>query len=119
MEGERRKYRRKLFCVPVVIKEREGEGYYVDYSSDISEGGMLIHTQDLKRPGEKLTVSFRFPESIHWIEVECEVVWTSKQEGMVPAMGLKFVNLTEEDREYIRRYMEREGRALIEEKEIP
>ena len=87
----------------------------MDHTSDISEGGVLIHTTRLRKPGERIKISFRFPDSIHWIDVECEVVWASKQDDVVPAMGLRFLNLKEEDRKYIRKYMEKEGKSILEE----
>ncbi len=114
MTQERRRFRRKLYCVPVMIRDAQKGTFYVDHVTDISEGGLLIHTLHLHAPGERIQVAFRFPDSIRWIEAECEVVWSTLQEDVIPAMGLRFVSLSDDDREYIRRYVEKEEQPVID-----
>lgn len=112
---ERRKFKRKLYCLPVIIKDEKNGYFYIDYTTDISEGGLLIHSDKTYPPGTELELAFRFPDSINWINSKCSVVWSTKKDDIIPAMGLRFKNLNENDRRTIKSYLKEKILNSVEE----
>lgn len=108
MDRERRRFQRRLFCIPVIIKDDKRGYFYVDHTTDISEGGLLIHSSNIYSPGKELEVLFRFPDSLDWIKCKCLVVWSTKVEDLVPAMGLRFISISEKGKKVLKRYIEKE-----------
>lgn len=115
---------RKLICIPIFFSE-EGKGLFkVDYSTDLSEGGVLIQTQEPLPVGTKLDIKFRLPGGIKLIETKGEVVWSHKKIGgetildLVPGMGVKFLNLDEESKKYIEVFIKNEREAKVFEEDL-
>ncbi|MBI3995317.1 MAG: PilZ domain-containing protein [Nitrospirae bacterium] len=96
--GERRKYRRVTIFQEMFFGDRG-----VRKMDDISEQGMFITTSDVFMKGSILDLKFRLFNDDQPIAVKAEVRYV--QEGM--GMGVRFMNLKPEDRERIKKFVER------------
>ncbi len=97
---ERRTFRR----VPMVtqIQGEAGGMPYIAEARNISVGGMLIRTTQTFAEGQTIQVRFVLPDSTKLISVVCRVQHVSPE----AYMGIRFENLTAEDRELIRKYVD-------------
>ena len=81
------------------------------YLSNISQGGIFIQTKEPLKRREKLNLKIFLPNEEKGLEVFCEVAWSRKEERVTPkgrypqGMGLKFLNLSPEDKERISRIL--------------
>jgi uncharacterized protein (TIGR02266 family) len=83
--------------------------FYNGFSENISEGGIFIATHDPLPMGEVVQLSFKLPSG-HEVNVHGEVRWIRDAHVMgdaTPGMGLKFNDLSEEDRVAIENFLER------------
>ncbi len=99
--------------MPVLLSIESINKFKIDYTTDMSIGGLLIQTEEPYDKGTKLDIRFRIPGAIKLIEVKGEVVWSHKyipgteptQESL-PGMGIRFLELDEQSRLYITSYVE-------------
>ncbi len=117
MIAEQRRSRR----VPIAIKLRLREsGTDVSASfdcRDISEGGVFVRSSLLWDPGERFELRFTLPDAEREIRVNGEVVRAedryllfpdlADRQPPAPGMGIRFLDLTDEDRRLIRQFLER------------
>lgn len=82
----RRRYPRKT-CT-ITIHYATLDQVFTSYIHDISTGGIYIETKEELRPGERLRMSFRFPDYAKPLMVEGEVARKDDK-----GIGVKFVNL--------------------------
>jgi uncharacterized protein (TIGR02266 family) len=81
---------------------------FVGFSENISEGGLFVATPDPLPLGARVTVSFTLPNQRDAIRCDTQVAWnlgtdnSTRVTERVPGMGLKFVNLTDTDRDRLR-----------------
>jgi len=96
--------------------ERREEVLRVDFEDEsaaqtlnLSEGGIFIRTPDPLDPGDQFLLKLHVPDGREPIEVVCKVVWTNKYgkegKGMSRGMGVKFLNLHQENRKRIEEYI--------------
>ena len=76
----------------------------------ISEGGLFIKTETIIPSGKNLKASFGIADIIDIIEVEGDVVWTTKERTNFPphlgsGMGLKFTQISEEGKKAVATYI--------------
>ncbi len=113
---------RKLICIPILFAEKGKKTYSVDYSSDLSEGGVLIQTENPLPVGTYVNLKFRLPNAIKLIEITGEVVWShpyipgQTDLNLIPGMGVKFLDISETAKIYIETFVmsEREKRAQLD-----
>jgi uncharacterized protein (TIGR02266 family) len=90
--------------IPIQLKvdiESPNDHYLFEYSSNLSQSGIFIHTADPLEPGTLVNMQFALPESA-LIRCRGEVIWVNdEEEGEEPGMGIKFIGLADEDRESI------------------
>jgi len=85
----------------------QAEGNFLfENATNISEHGIFIETKKPLDPGTKLNLQFKIPDSKTNVEVLGEVIWTNPVRPEAgknhnPGMGVRFVNLSEIDRETI------------------
>lgn len=74
------------------------------YLSNVGQGGVFVPTQNPLNRREKFKLRLILPDGGESMEVLCEVAWTRKEERTTAketypqGMGVKFINLTDEDR---------------------
>lgn len=110
---ERRRHRRLA-----LIREIEYEGKRGKVQrrlADISAGGMFIDTPEPLRPGSKITVRVRLPDSEEPVVATAEVKYT--QDGV--GMGVEFLDLKPEDREKIEKLVEKFYSIMPPGQELP
>ena len=96
--SERRKYKRVTIIQEMFFGDRG-----VRKMDDISEQGMFIATPDVFMKGSILDLKFRLFNQDQPVSVKAEVRYV--QEGV--GMGVRFMNLKPEDRERIKKFVER------------
>lgn len=110
-----RKQQRKLICIPVLLSIEGANNFKIDYTTDMSMGGLLIQTPTPLKKGTRLDIRFRLPGAIKLIETKGEVVWsheykpgTEPTQETLPGMGIKFLELDEQSKKYLSSYIETE-----------
>lgn len=107
IQKERRKELRVALLV-YKMRIEDSKAVFFGYARNISAGGLFVPTLNPKNVGERFRLRFRLPGSSRDIEVLAEVVWKrtySESREFEPGMGLKFVEISEEDAEEIRRFV--------------
>jgi uncharacterized protein (TIGR02266 family) len=87
------------------VKVDDGRKFFFGYAKNISRSGMFIATANPREPGSTFQVDIPFPEPLkRTVRCTCEVVWQrqfKKKSSHEPGMGLKFIDLPEEDADSI------------------
>lgn len=88
---------------------------YVDYTGselllyhrveNISLGGICIVSDSVEEPGTVVDLVINFPELDATVATQGEVVWLNRERPM--DMGIRFLELDEDRRKTLRRYLER------------
>ena len=100
-------------------REREFPRYevsaFVDYTGaelllhhrveNISLGGICIRTDSVEEPGTIVDLVINFPDLDSTVAVQGEVAWLNREDPM--DMGIRFMELDDERRETLRRYLKR------------
>lgn len=80
------------------------------YSDNISAGGLFVRTRNPLPKGERFLLNLQLPELAEPMKILCEVAWTragGREPGHEHAgMGLKFVEMTAEDRQTLKAYVD-------------
>lgn len=99
------KDQRKDLRVPLIVyrlRFDDGRRTFFGYSKNISRGGLFIATINPREPGSRFAVELPLPSPLQrTLRCDCEVVWSrrySPGSPHEPGMGLKFLDLAEEDR---------------------
>ena len=99
--SERRQHERVL--VDIEVDYRADDTFLFAYITDISAMGIFVQTNNPEEVGTRLNLCFRMPDDGRLMELEGEVTWINPQRpddpsGRNPGMGIRFVNLGDEDR---------------------
>ena len=106
---ERRKHFRFYRWHKIVYYTRAA--FVESYLTDISTGGLFIQTDEPLRQGEQFSLKISLPDDQKELEVLCEVAWSRREgkplseEHSASGMGVKFLNLSPQDRERIIRLL--------------
>jgi uncharacterized protein (TIGR02266 family) len=96
-EAERRKTQRVQIRVEIGL--RTETNFFVGFSGDVSEGGILVTTVALLPIGTSVKLSFSFPGGLE-VEAEGEVAWTRQgvtfDSELNAGMGIRFTHLSED-----------------------
>jgi Tfp pilus assembly protein PilZ len=95
---ERRAPRKPL---PVFVELFSGDKCFTEEMLDISIGGAFIRTQRDMDPGQEVDISFSLPEKDSALVMKAKIV-RSTQDGI----GVKFINLKQDEYELIKKFME-------------
>ncbi|MCC6750929.1 MAG: TIGR02266 family protein [Deltaproteobacteria bacterium] len=94
--------------------------FYSGHMNDVSEGGLFVATREPQAIGTVLVVEFSLPDDELTIFVKGEVRWI-REEGPGPegvaGMGIRFLNLHEDDRQRIEAFVQK--RATIVHEDAP
>jgi uncharacterized protein (TIGR02266 family) len=83
-------------------------GFYRGLVSDISEGGLFVATYERHPVGERIEFALRLPDSDEPVVGLAEVRWIrehNESSDTPPGMGLKFVELSPDALERVRRFV--------------
>ena len=105
--------RRGVDRIPKKFKIAYNSGNTVihSYLTNIGVGGVFIPTDHPMDPGSRLHAKISLPNGENDLEINCEVVWIRKQEMITPSgkfpsgMGVRFLNLSPEDKKKIERIL--------------
>ncbi|EAT17196.1 PilZ domain-containing protein [Desulfuromonas acetoxidans] len=93
---------------PLMIKRirlDDGEKAFFGYSTNLSCSGLFISTVNPADPGSRFQIEIPLPEPINRdVRCQCETVWKrsySPKSPYEPGMGLRFIDLSEEDKQEI------------------
>jgi type IV pilus assembly protein PilZ len=107
-ESDRRVHERVL--VDIEVDYRADETFLFAYITDISAMGIFVQTNTPEPKGTRLNLCFRMPAELggQLMELEGEVMWVNPlrlddSDGRNPGMGIRFVELSPEQREEVMR----------------
>ncbi len=107
VQKERRKELRVYLRV-FKMKVETSKDVFFGYAKNISASGLFVPTVNPKNVGERFRLKFRLPGSEREIIVLAEVVWNrsySDSDEFEPGMGIRFVEISDEDAESIRQFV--------------
>ena len=107
--GRPRKFVRLTTRLEVAIEDLEDDR--MDFISDISEDGMFVSTTSPLPYGSVHTFAFHLPNAPGWIvRIQGQVLHMHAGSGNSrgPGMGVKFLNIGEGDREYVKDFIKKE-----------
>jgi Tfp pilus assembly protein PilZ len=103
---------RKTLRTPLMVlkaKIDDGRKVFFGYAKNISRSGLFIATTNPREPGTSFQVEIPLPAPInHKLICTCEVIWKrdfSAKALYEPGMGLKFLDLSENQAEEIHRWV--------------
>jgi len=104
---DRRRHKRKR--IKLRVKFPSPEVLRDDYSQDISKGGIFIQTPNPRKVGDRFDLTLVHPETERELGLEGEVVRITQVDpgvpGSVSGMGIRFVDLTEENKKDIEKFL--------------
>ena len=103
MKCERRCNTRVRVQIPVALVSEDGAGQRKAVSSDISQGGMSLKLSRRHKNSRPMRVKFALPGTDDSIECAAEVAW----EGGGAQAGIRFVNVSPEQRDHLRSWLAR------------
>ncbi|UCD84875.1 MAG: PilZ domain-containing protein [Deltaproteobacteria bacterium] len=108
---KRREYNRKPLKVKMVVKNRRSLGMAYFDSKDISSGGAFLESLDHYEIGTEIELAFSLPGKPKQLKVLGKVVYLvtdeiTRDSKLVPGMGIKFLNLKEDDKKLLEAYLE-------------
>jgi uncharacterized protein (TIGR02266 family) len=108
-------HQRRSLRAPLIVlrvKLDDGQKSFFGYAKNISRSGFFISSVNPREPGERFHVELALPAPLgHNVRCACEVVWKrlfSKGSPYEPGMGLRFLDLPEEQAEAIDRWVRTE-----------
>lgn len=80
------------------------------YTENISPGGIFVRTRNPLSAGERFLLKLQLPELSEPLKIQCEVAWArtvdGESRGEAAGMGLKFLEMSAEDRQALKVYVE-------------
>ncbi len=120
MIAEQRQFKRAPISIKLRLRESGTDVAASFDSRDISEGGVFVRSSLLWEPGERFELRFTLPGAEREIRVTGEVARAedkyllfpdlADRQPPVPGMGIRFLDITDEDRRLIRQFLERTER---------
>jgi uncharacterized protein (TIGR02266 family) len=90
----------KRLPIRVLVEYESAEDFLIDYTANVSVGGMFIQTDDPLPMGTRFRLRFRIPGHGKVIETFGEVRWSvppAEAGPMRPGMGIQFDDLRASD----------------------
>ena len=87
--------------IRMLVEYESSEDFLIDYTANMSIGGMFIQTSNPLEVGTRFRLRFRIPERESPVDTVGEVCWvlTPEEAGcMQPGMGVRFEELAGKDR---------------------
>ena len=74
-------------------------------SLDLSQEGARFNVRRPVQPNQQVLVCLQFPESGRWMECKGEIRWCRPDEKGLHALGIRFLDLAEEERDDLNEYL--------------
>jgi CheY-like chemotaxis protein len=103
MKCERRRNTRVAVQIPVALVSETGAGQRKAVTSDISLGGMSLKLSRRAQKSGSMRIKFTLPGTDDSVECAAEVAW----EGGGPQAGIRFVDVSQEQRDQIKSWLAR------------
>ena len=110
---QKRQYPRKPLKVNMAVKSSQSQEQAFFNTKDMSLGGTFLESNDFYyEMGTEIELSFTLPDNPRPIEVRGKVAYVITEDittgsELVPGMGVKFLNLKEEDKEILSSCLEK------------
>ena len=98
----------KRLPIRVMVEYTSTEDFLIDYTANMSIGGMFLQTDEPLELGTRFRLRFRIPERSKPIETFGVVRWviSPKESGpMVPGMGVQFDGLLPVDKKAVQQLL--------------
>ena len=92
----------------ILVEYDSSEDFLIDYTANMSIGGMFIQTGEPLPVGTRFRLRFRIPGREEPVDTEGEVCWLLGRDEagpMHPGMGIRFSELTGSDKALIERML--------------
>lgn len=90
---------------------RNRERFVKAYTANVSEGGLLIRTENPLKKSERFLLNLQLPDLPNPLKIKCEVAWAIKQEedpdNRPSGMGVKFSEMSGKDNQILKQYLEK------------
>ena len=107
--AKQRRYVRRPISASFRVRDANdpGHGEILFESIDLSQGGAFLHSELLLEVGDELEVVFGLPGELRPIRARARVAWATRGTGedAQPGMGLEFIDLPEEAKQAIERFV--------------
>ncbi len=87
--------------IRMLVEYESSEDFLIDYTANMSIGGMFIQTSNPLEVGTRFRLRFRIPGRDEPVDTVGEVCWVLSPEEagcMQPGMGVRFEELAQQDR---------------------
>ena len=98
----------KRLPIRVMVEYTSTEDFLIDYTANMSIGGMFLQTEEPLELGTRFRLRFRIPERNRPIETFGVVRWVVSPEEsgpMVPGMGVQFDGLLPADKKAVQQLL--------------
>jgi CRP/FNR family cyclic AMP-dependent transcriptional regulator len=91
------------------LNYKDKKSFVNAYTGDLSSGGLFIKTKNPLKQAEHFLLKLQLPGLSEPMRIKCDVAWSRKQEekteGSPDGMGVKFIEMTKEDKEMLKQYL--------------
>ena len=105
--SQRRQYPRKSLKIKIAVKSSQSQDLVYFNNKDMSLGGTFLESHDdFYEVGTEIELTFSLPDNPQPIEVRGKVAYVMTEDittgsELVPGMGIKFLNLKEDDKKLL------------------
>ena len=93
----------------LTISYKNREAFLKAYTPNAEMGGLFVKAETPLSPGHKFQLKLGIPGISNPLQITCEVIWARKRErslpDMQPGMGIKFIEMSERNKDIMRRYL--------------
>lgn len=98
--------------VEIGVDFKSEHNFYTGLTQNISEGGLFIASDNMRRVGEHIRIRFTLPDDPLAIEADARVVWTREHSTLfrrdgAHGYGIKFIDLAPAAAESIQAFIKR------------
>ena len=94
---------RVAFFGAVELRTQEESADIRGQAVDLGLGGLALRAARLPQVGERLRCAFECPESVEWVEAQCQVVWVHRHPGDGGTFGVRFLAMEADARRALRK----------------
>jgi uncharacterized protein (TIGR02266 family) len=112
---DNRNFKRALISLKIRLTE-SGDDISIKFDThNLSEGGIFVKSSILWEPEQEFDMAFTLPNAEKVIKVKGKVARSddkysifvpSSEDSSMPGMGIRFIDLTDEDKDIIRDYID-------------
>lgn len=114
-DEDKRESERVAFYSKITLRVRDADHFMERFAGNVSETGVFIQTKDPRPVGTIVTLSTQLKTGEHLFAATSVVKWTrdsgEEQKGLMPGMGLKFLEIHPRDREWLKEVIEKNQEA--------